>query len=87
MQILKSVFTFLLLRFGIVEGEKIAKKMSKEEANAFEKVMKGIIDAETVFQNTGKKEQFVATDDQLNTYQKEFETRVQVEFVKNNAKI
>lgn len=52
--------------------------MSKKEAAAFEKVMKQWIDGLVVFQETGERKQFVATQDQLESFQKEFGTKVQI---------
>lgn len=58
----------------------MAEQMSKEQAAAFDKVMRGALDALDVFQRTGERKQFAAVQDQIASYQKEFGSVFKMKF-------
>ena len=52
--------------------------MSKEQGEAFQKVVCGMIDALEVFKKTGNRTHFIGAIDQLKTYEAEFDTTVSI---------
>lgn len=60
---------------------KMAKMMSEEAGKAFEKTIKTVIDAFIVKRDTGRTEQLVSAQDQLDAFNKEFpEVNARVDF-------